>query len=234
MSNKKITASQHRTWAKLGNLNSQYELGKAYETGNSVKQNIYTAVKWYEKAAENNHAKSQYKAGKAYDEGRGAIRDIAEALYWYEKATEQGHKRAKQMISTFNEKGDGKVLKKLHTRNWFEEAAKNNHSEAIRRMSLLYADPNGIYKYNDKALEYVTKSAELGNAYAQLDLAVIYGRGLIGTKKDFIESNKWYRIAAFNGCEAGSEQINDSIVGKSQKDIEEAKKLVNEWLDEHN
>ena len=54
-------------------------------------QNKATAVKWYQKAAEQNYANAQYNLGFCYEKGLGGLsRSKKEALKMYQKAAEAG------------------------------------------------------------------------------------------------------------------------------------------------
>lgn len=69
--------------AKAGNVAAQCELGTYYFTGNNdVDQNYAEALKWFDRAAQNNDAEAQYYVGKMYYEGLGVPSDWAEAYKW--------------------------------------------------------------------------------------------------------------------------------------------------------
>ncbi len=51
-------------------------------------------MKWYRKAAEQNHTEAQISLGSMYEEGRGVPRNETEAAFWYSKAAGQGESNA--------------------------------------------------------------------------------------------------------------------------------------------
>ena len=66
-------------------------------------QNKATAVKWYQKAAEQNYANAQYNLGFCYEKGLGGLsRSKKEALKMYQKAAEQGNHAAERAIRRLN------------------------------------------------------------------------------------------------------------------------------------
>ena len=47
-------------------------------------------MKWFRKAAEQNHAKAQYNIGFMYEHGQGVPQNYHGAMNWYRKAADQG------------------------------------------------------------------------------------------------------------------------------------------------
>ena len=64
-------------------------------------------MKWYRKAAEQNHAEAQYNLGVCYDEGEGVAKDQVEAVKWYRKAAEQNFAAAQYNLGVCYAKGEG-------------------------------------------------------------------------------------------------------------------------------
>jgi TPR repeat protein len=61
------------------------------------------AIKWYGKAAEQNHAGAQFNLGEMYKEGRGVPLDEKEAEKWYQTAADQGHEDACSALKVISE-----------------------------------------------------------------------------------------------------------------------------------
>ena len=59
---------------------AQYSLGVCYADGRGVAKDYVEAVKWYRKAAEQNHAGAQYNLGVCYANGQGVAKDYVESL----------------------------------------------------------------------------------------------------------------------------------------------------------
>lgn len=68
----------------------QYEAGKCYLSGKGVKQNLETARKLLELAANKGHDGAQAMLGKMYDDDK----DCARAKDWYEIAAATGNSSA--------------------------------------------------------------------------------------------------------------------------------------------
>lgn len=60
-----------------------------YEQGQGVAQNYQQAVQWYQKAANQGHAKAQGNLGYMYKNGLGVAQNLKQARYWYTKAANQ-------------------------------------------------------------------------------------------------------------------------------------------------
>ena len=81
--------------AENGDAHAQNEVGKALFLGQlGLAKNEKQAVKWFRKAAEQNHADAQYNLGWRYADGRGVPKDEAEAVKWFRRAAEQDHSDA--------------------------------------------------------------------------------------------------------------------------------------------
>ena len=59
--------------AEKGKKGAQYRLARCYDKGHGVPENNALAVKWYQKAAAQGHAKAQYHLGKAYLLGKKGL-----------------------------------------------------------------------------------------------------------------------------------------------------------------
>ena len=57
------------------------------------------AVKWYRKAAEQNHAEAQYNLGICFYKGEGVAKDQVEAYKWVLLAARQGDEDAKKNMT---------------------------------------------------------------------------------------------------------------------------------------
>ena len=69
-------------------------MGEAYWFGEGVKVDSAEAVKWFRKAAIQDHAKAQYCLADAYARGVGVEVDIDEAKKWMRYAAKQGYPEA--------------------------------------------------------------------------------------------------------------------------------------------
>jgi hypothetical protein len=93
--------------ALRGEARAQYSVGQLYEKGQGVDQDLSTALSWYRKAAEQNHAKSQYTVAVAYAYGLGGvIKDDDTAVKWLHRAAGNGHRKAQQLLARIYQTGE--------------------------------------------------------------------------------------------------------------------------------
>jgi len=78
--------------AAQGDPVRQYMIGEIFTS-----RGLY-ADRWYEKAADQGHAKAQYMLGEMYYKGEGVPKALDKALEWFRKAADQGHFNAQAML----------------------------------------------------------------------------------------------------------------------------------------
>jgi hypothetical protein len=59
-------------------------------------QSFPAAFKWFELAAQQNHAEAQYSLGVMYRTGQGVPIDKSKAYVWFNLSAAQGHPRARE------------------------------------------------------------------------------------------------------------------------------------------
>ncbi len=88
-------------------IQSTYELGVAFYTGEGVAEDESIAILYFRKAAECGHAGAAYMLGDCLLDGVGVERDRGEALEWLVTAAELGHRGARSRVLAVLEKKDG-------------------------------------------------------------------------------------------------------------------------------
>ena len=71
-----------RSRAEQGDAVAQFDLGRLYDKGQGVTQDVQEAVKWYRLAAAQDYAKAQYNLGVMYIQGKGVPQDFVRAHMW--------------------------------------------------------------------------------------------------------------------------------------------------------
>ncbi len=174
----------HRVWKSLadrGDASAQYNLGLLYHHGLGVKRQLGEAAKWYARAAENGDADAQKAIGDLYLKGFWGKKNYAKAATWYRKAAKQGHAEAKKSLRKLGAKGQGRPRQATPP-------------QAKYRFGVAAYD-RGDYA---EAVKWYRKSADQGNALAQLNLGFMYNEGQ-GVPQDYAEAVKWYRKSADQG-----------------------------------
>jgi TPR repeat protein len=119
-----------RRSAENGYADAQLELGRAFEDGRGVPQNLSEAARWYRKAAEQGHAGAQCALGALLESGRGLPPNPAEAASWYRSAAAKGHAEAQYRLGLLCAKGLGSEQNFAEAASWYRSAAEQGHGRA--------------------------------------------------------------------------------------------------------
>ena len=190
------TTAELRAKAEKGDVQSQVELGEVFFHGVAgLTKDAKEAVKWFQKAAEQNNARAQFNLGCCYDRGQGVAKDEKEAAKWFRKAAEQNFARAQLNLGWCYDWGQGVTKDAKEAVTWYRRAAEQNHAGAQYRLGCCYDWGRGVAKDEKEAVKWYRKAAEQNNAGAQFNLGWCYDTGR-GVAKDEKEAVTWYRKAA--------------------------------------
>ena len=185
-----------RAKAEKGDAKSQYKLGCAFSLGDfGVAKDKVEAVKWYRKAAEQNHASAQCNLGGCYVDGEGVAKDEVEAVKWYRKAAEQADAVGQFNLGCCYLNGQGVVKDEVEAVKWYRKAAEQNLALAQWNLGRCYGTGTVVAKDEVEAVKWYRKAAEQNTAFAQDALGDCYRTGQ-GVPKDEAEAVKWFRKAA--------------------------------------
>jgi len=185
-----------RARAEKGDAQSQVELGNVFGFGNlGVAKDDVAAVKWFRKAAEQNHASAQFNLAVCYLNGQGVSKDYVEVVKWFRKAADQNDARAQYNLAVCYAKGDGVAKDDVEAVKWYRKAAEQNNTKAQYNLGVSYAKGDGVAKDDVEAVKLFRKAAEQNHAQAQCNLGLRYYEGQ-GVAKDFKEAVKLFRKAA--------------------------------------
>ena len=179
--------------ADLGHSEAMYCLGYEYYIGFGVEQDGTKAVEWYTKAADLGHSGAMYNLGNMYEKGDGVEQDHDKALEWYVKS-----------LSSFPDYEVYKMIVDiLHgedaAEKWFEESGDAEKMMALAGLYRSNYSENGeqVLPDFDKAIEWYTKAADLGNTDAMKMIGYMYTLGsLYGGEDDLEKAIEWYQKAA--------------------------------------
>ncbi len=195
-----------KTKAEKSDAQSQSALGRAYFFGNlGMAKDDLEAVKWFRKAAEQNHAPSQFTLGFCYDFGRGVAEDEVEAVKWYRKAAEQNDANAQFSLGVYYAFGRGVAKDEVEAVKWVWRAAEQNCAPAQYYLGVCHAFGQGVTKNEVEAVRWFRKAA----ADAQASLGICYLKG-DGVAKNYDVAVKWFRKAAEQGCVEGQVNLGTS------------------------
>ena len=149
-----------------GNKYAKYTLGKALLDGKLFLQNIPEAIKLITESAEKNFAPAQYLLGKLLYKGEVIPQDLKKAIEYLEKAAEQKNPYAAYLAGKIRltENTVKDIPKAIYN---FEIAAENGSDFAEYMLGKMYLYGKEVECDYDRAIVYLTASAEHGNQYAK-------------------------------------------------------------------
>lgn len=143
-------------------VESWFENGVKYYFGRGVPRDYAEGVKWFRKAAEQNHAKAQYNLGKCHTRGEGVERDYTEAVKWFRKAAEQNSARAQSDLGVCYDNGQGVEKDFAEAVKWYRKSAEQNYAEAQYNLGICYGFGKGVLKDYAEAVQWLNKAAAQG------------------------------------------------------------------------
>lgn len=149
-----------------GNKYAKYMLGKAYLNDEMFIQNIPEAIKLITESTDKNFAPAQYLLGKLLYKGEIMPQDLEKAIECLEKAAEQKNPYAAYLAGKIRltENTVKDIPKAIYN---FEIAAENGSDFAEYMLGKMYLYGKEVECDYDRAIVYLTASAEHGNQYAQ-------------------------------------------------------------------
>lgn len=193
-SDKALTFERLKALAEKGDPAAQYNLGLCYFRGEGVTKDMVESVKWYRKAADQDHADALNYLGLCYSQGYGVAKDEVEAVKWWRKAADQGYASAQSNLGYYYSKNFNVPEDQIESVKWFRKAADQGDSDAMNRLGLCCILGIGVPKDEVEAVKWYRKSAELGDADAQSNLGFCYFQGT-GVAGDEIEAYAYWNLA---------------------------------------
>ena len=99
--------SELQPYARQGDPEAQFFIGRMYANGTPVPQSDPEAVRWYLLSAEQGYTLAQDSLGSMYFNGYGIPQNYQEAATWWRKAAAQGHANAQTKLGNMYHKGTG-------------------------------------------------------------------------------------------------------------------------------
>ena len=222
--------------AALGNARAQAALGWLYCEGQGIKKDHYVPVqKWFKKAADQGDGSGECGMGLIYLSGLGVKSDYGMAVDWLQKSADHGDARGEYTLATCYQFGYGLAKDPDKTLYWLRLSADQNYPGAQQLLDVLNSNSrksqasatassgdggasllqqgNDALKagQNDQAFEDYEKSAELGNAEAEGQLAIQYFNR--STEADYAKAYEWGSKSAAQGNLTGEYILGECYVG---------------------
>lgn len=212
-----------------------FQTGAQHQSGRGVTQNYVEAIKWFRKAAEQNHAEAQYRLGNCYWENyvEGVKQDYFEAIKWYRRAANQNHGRAQYRLGVCYTKGFGVQKDEVEAVSWYLKAANQNHDRAQYKLGNRYAQGRGVERDYAESVKWYRRAAEQGFSWTYPVLGFIYS-DLMQHKyegfrqaipQDFCEAYKFLKLYAH-----GAKYLAQLASKMTPAEIEEGERRCREFL----
>lgn len=191
----------------------QYCLGLSHAFALNHKKDRAEAVKWFRKAADQNHAAAAAVLGYLYERGDGVRADPAEAAKWYRKSADQNNSDGLFNLGRAYEHGIGLSKDVSQARTYYQKAMAAGSRDAQQALAALgkalepvspaqtqFEDGVRLYKAEDfaGAAKFFQKLADQGHPSAQLQIGYQYQHGE-GVRQNYDEAVRWYRKSADQG-----------------------------------
>ena len=161
--------------AQEGNKFAQYSLANLYYYGNGVEKDLSQAFLWYRKSSEQGQPYAPYAVAQMYDKGEYVSQSEETAQRYYKVALSgfleleskgQADDNLYYKLGAMYKNGLGTEIDIPKAIEYFEKSAENMWSTyQLGRLYLFGAE--GVEKDKEKAAQWLTKSANDGNEYAQ-------------------------------------------------------------------
>lgn len=161
--------------AKENNKFAQFSLANLYYYGNGVEKDLSQAFLWYKKSASQGQPYASYAVAQMYSNGEYVTKDDDSAQQHYKQAIsgffnleqkEQADENLFYKIGMMYKYGLGTDIDIIKAVDYFIRSAENRWS-SYQLGKLYLFGTEGIEKDKEKATQWLTKSADNGNEYAQ-------------------------------------------------------------------
>ena len=196
--------------AEQGDSEIKCNLGIMYKIGKGTKRDFQKALYWFTKASEEGYEKAKYQIGNMYEYGEGVKQNYLKALDYYievgkpiskntidkyKEIAENGDSELQYKLGYMYENGIGVPKNSKSAFYWYENAANNGIRDANNKLAWFYYCGKSVTKNIDKAIDLLSKHAEVSDASTQCLLANIYEYDVC----DYGNAIKWYEKASQKG-----------------------------------
>lgn len=175
-----------------------YFLGKLYEKGQYVPQNISEAVRLYTLSAEQDNDFAAYRLGKLYLGGEGILKDVEAAIRWLTFAADRKNPFAEYALGVLYLKGEDVPKNVPKALEYLKRSAAQGNQFAQYRLGKVYLIGEDVPRDIPAALQFLTAAAEQGNQYAQYTLGKLYLMGKV-VPRDKESAVRWFTLSAAQG-----------------------------------
>ncbi len=156
-------------------------LGRLYQEGLGVKQDLVTAARWFRRAAELGDTEGTFAFAVMLASGDGIEKNRAGAADLFDIAASRGHVLANYNLALLYLRGDGKPENPDRAAQHLRYAAEQGIAQAQYDLATLYATGAGQIQANTtESATWLERAADQGLAEAELEfgISLFLGRGV--------------------------------------------------------
>ena len=202
------------TLAKVGDVDAQYQVGLAYETGKNMAVDEAEAARWYRQAALQGNVEAQYHLARLVSRGtKGLKQDYPTALKLYQDAAAKGFAPAMDALGQAYQQGRGTEVDLTKAAEWYQKAADQKLADAQNNLGMLYLEGKGVARDLNKAFSLFQAAAGQRDPWGLNNLGGMYEMGW-GTTVDKTKALDLYQQALAAGNDKAQANI-ERLQGKS-------------------
>lgn len=149
--------------ASEGNPRAQTILGRCYENGLGVEQDMAVAAQWFQLAAEQNYTEAQVLLAYCYEVGAGVPKNPLEVMNLMTRAAEAGNAEAQFNLAVNYSQGlYGAPKNEQDSFHWASLAANQGYAQAERFLGACYEYGFGVNADAALAAEWYAKAEKQG------------------------------------------------------------------------
>lgn len=161
--NYKKTISLITNMAADGNPRAQIMLGRCYENGLGVQQDLAVAAQWFQLAAEQNDAEGQLLLAYCYEVGAGVPKDPQQVMNLMTRSAEAGNAEAQFNLALNYSQGlYGAPKNEQAAFLWAQKSANQGYAQAERFLGACYEFGFGVNGNQQLANEWYAKAEAQG------------------------------------------------------------------------
>lgn len=161
--NYKKTIALVEPLAGNGNPRAQVMLGRCYENGLGVAQDMAVAAQWFQMAAEQNDAEAQVLLAYCYEIGAGVPKNPQQVMNLMTRAAEAGNAEAQFNLALNYSQGiNGAPKNEAESFRWASLAANQGYAQAERFLGACYEYGFGVNGDAQLAQQWYAKAAAQG------------------------------------------------------------------------
>ena len=175
-------ASLYREAMNNGDKKAKHNLAIMYIMQEGGLNDMPVGVQLLQELADESDASAIYSLGGCYMNGTGVGQDIQKGLELYQTASDMGLGVATYSIGAYYINDCHDIVKGIE---YCEKAAEQGFALAASILEQMYEEGMGVEKDFDKAMFYLKRASELGDAPCQLKY------GMLLRRDDMIEGSEW-------------------------------------------